>query len=404
MPRIRFGIICQLSLTALVLVPCSSEAIPRFSLLTGTRCSVCHFNPQGSGLRTQLGWEMMNETGLVKWHGPDTSGIPATNTIFGGKFIPGADMRFQLVRESKTHQELLIPMQLTGSLGYIATPELSAYTNINFASLYVRSLTSTKGVFGTSAGLYPGETDYDAAIQYQPSISLPSIRVGMIEPSISIRQDDHTEFVHEEAAIQGTVLIPPYYNEMGAELTYEGIRWLTVNAGIFNSYNLAQVDPTIGVVKSNFDFSRPSISGRVMLWPQLLDQGLNGEVGASILANGSFKMYNVFTGVGLADKATIYVEGMYSKNADERITRNFSVLGNLELMSWLDIEWRYDYGQTEHYPGVDLGFSQAFLFGFEFFPAPYIELRPEYRVTQKNPLTGTGTFTGQWTGQIHLFY
>lgn len=386
-----------------------ARAIPRFSLLTGTRCSVCHFIPQGSGLRTSLGWEMMNETGLYKWHSAeeDTSSLapaPKTNGMLGGHFFPGGDARFQLVRESKTNQMMLIPMQLTGSLGVVATPELSAYTNINFASIYVRGLTNSKGLFGPSAGLYPGEADYDAAIQYQPSISLPSIRVGMIEPSTGIRQDDHTEFVREEAAIKGIVLIPPYYNEMGAELTYEGTRWLTVNAGLYNAYNLAQVDPTIGTITSNFDFSKPSMSARVMLWPQLLDQGLNGEVGASILTNGAFKMYNVFAGVGLADKATVYIEGMYCKNADQRIVRNFTVIGSMELITWMALEWRYDYGQTEYYPGQDLGFAQAFLFGLEFFPLPYVEIRPEYRVLQKNPLTGTGTFTGQWTGQIHIFY
>jgi hypothetical protein len=398
------------TLLLILFVHGSASAIPRFSLLTGTRCSACHFNPQGSGIRTTLGWEMMNETGMIKWHGPneqDTFAVPFpenNNTIFSKHLYWGGDARFQLVRESKTNQELLIPMQLSGELAYQASPELVAYTNINFASLYVRSLKTDTSIFGKSAGLYPGETDYDLALQYQPSQTLPSLRVGMIEPTVSIRQDDHTEYVHEEAALQGIALIPPYYNDIGAELTYEGIRWLTINAGIFNAYNLAQVDPTIGTVTSHFDFSKPTISARVMGWPQSLDLGLNGEIGGSVLMNGAFHMYNGFVGVGLADKSSIYFEGMYAKNADERIIRNFSVLGSMELVQWLALEWRYDYGQTELYAGRDLGFSNAFLLGLEYFPLPYIELRPEYRVTQKNPLTGTGTFTGQWTGQIHIFY
>jgi hypothetical protein len=400
---------CSL-LLSLIVITSNAWAIPRFSLLTGTRCSACHFNPQGSGIRTSLGWEMMNETGLVKWHGAnaeDTLAVPypeRNNTILNKHLFWGGDARFQLVRESKTHQELLIPMQLSGGLAYQPTPEFSAYTNINFASLYVRSLKTDTSIFGKSAGLYPGETDYDLAVQYQPSQTLPSIRVGMIEPSISIRQDDHTEFVHEEAALQGLALIPPYYNELGAEVTYEGIRWLTVNAGIFNSYNLSLIDPSIGTVKNNLDFSKPSLSARVVGWPQSLDLGLNGEVGASVLTNGSFHMYNAFAGIGLADKSSIYVEGMYAKNADNRIIRNFTVMGSMELLPWLATEYRYDYGQTELYAGRDLGFANAFLFGLEFFPLPYIEIRPEYRIMDKNPLTGTGTFTGQWTGQIHIFY
>ena len=381
------------------------KAIPRFSLLTGTRCSVCHFNPQGSGVRTELGWEMMNKVGLSQWSNPadDTSGKLPSNLMFDGHAVPGGDARFQLVRLSTTGQELLIPMQLSGSLGLIANQQLTASTNINLASIYVRAKLGTAAV-GTTAGLYSGETDYDAMIQYQPDITLPSIRVGMIQPSIGVRQDDHTEFVREESAINGTPLFAPYYNDVGAELTYEGIRWLTINAGVFNAKNLALADPSIGTVTGTFDFSHPTMSARVMLWPQDLEKGLNGELGASILKNGSFEMFNVFAGIGLADKSTIYIEGLYGKNADDRIIRNFSVLGSMELLQYLAIEWRYDYGQTELAPGQALSFAHGFLFGLEFFPWPYIEIRPEYRLLQTNPFYGQGTYQGQWTGQIHVFY
>src|SRR5205814_9762116 len=138
---------------------------------------------------------------------------------------------------------------------------------------------------------------------------------------------------------QGVTLIPPYYNEIGAELTYEGMKWLTVNAGLYKSDNLALIDPTV-------DPTKPSLSARVMLWPQLLDQGLNGEAGGSVFLNGDFKMYNGFVGIGLADKATFYLEGMYATNAEQRIVRNFTVIGSMELVTWLALEWRYDYGET----------------------------------------------------------
>ena len=395
------NVICVMAIAyvfCLTFFAAKCEAIPRFSLLTGTRCSACHFDPQGSGLRTELGWEMMNQTGLFQWGGPDTSAISPTNMLFNGMVVPGGDARFQLVRLSTTGQELLIPMQLTTSLGFIPTPTVTMFTNINWASVYVRSQPTF------SSSLYPGETDYDATLMYQPGVTLPSIRVGMIEPSISIRQDDHTLFAHQEAAIQGIALIPPYYNEVGAELTYEGMKWLTVNAGIFNAKNLAQIDPSVGTITSSLDFSHPTLSARVVLWPQLLDQGLNGELGGSILVNGSFRMLNGFAGIGLADKASLFFEGLYNKDAADRIVRNWSVIGSLELTSWLAAEWRYDWGMTEVYPGQALGYASAFLAGLEFFPFPYIEIRPEYRVFDKNPFYGTGTHTGQWTGQIHVFY
>ncbi len=388
-----------------------AEAIPMFSLLTGTRCSACHFDPQGSGLRTELGWSTMNYTGLLQWIGEDTSGIPRTNEILNGMVVPGGDARFQLVRDSKTNQELFIPMQLSTSLGFQPNHQVAIYTDINWASVYVRGITNPKDLFGTTSALYPGETDYDLTLQYQPDIALPSIRVGMIEPSLSIRQDDHTLFTSMDA-VNNITLIPPYYNEIGGEFTYEGIRWLTVNAGVFNAYNLAQIDPMIGAVKPStflnltqyYSLPHPSFSGRIVLWPQLLDQGLNGELGGSALVNGSFELLNGFAGIGLADKATFFVEGLYSKDAADRIVRNFSVIGSLQLAPWLIPEWRYDWGMTEVSPGQSLGWATAFLFGFEFFPWPYIEIRPEYRVTDITPFYGTGTHTGQWTAQLHLFY
>src|SRR5438552_16533690 len=112
-PRLIVFTACSISIS--IAIASESKAIPRFSLLSGTRCSVCHFDPQGSGLRTQLGWEMMNETGLVKWHGPDTSAESPTNSWYGGRVVPGGDARFQLVRVSTTNQELFIPMQLSAS-------------------------------------------------------------------------------------------------------------------------------------------------------------------------------------------------------------------------------------------------------------------------------------------------
>ena len=345
----------------------------------------------------------MNETGMAKWSGPDTSIVPPTNSYLKGLVPIGGDARFQLVRISQTNQELLIPMQLSTSFGIVPNHQVAVYTDINWASVYVRHAPQPKDLFGATNGLYPGETDYDATIQYEPRIDLPSIRAGMIEPSISIRQDDHTVYTSADA-VNNIALIPPFYNEIGAELTYEGLRWLTVNAGVFNAYNLAQVDPTIGAVSSNFDFKLPTKTARIVLWPQLIDQGINGELGGSILQNGSFRMFNGFGGIGLADKASFFIEGLYCKDAASRIVRNFSIIGTYRLVDWLTAEWRYDWGQTEEYPGKGLGFANAFLIGFEYFPLPYIEVRPEYRVTQVNPFVGTATYTGQWTGQIHFFY
>jgi hypothetical protein len=368
---------------------------------------------------------MMNQTGLWQWKRAkpttDTSSIDnllgagdqeqaatniGTNTWFDGKVVPGFDARGEIANSSTTGKRVFIPMQFTTSIAYIPTEQLSLYTNINLASIEERI---------RGGNLYPGQTDFDAAIQYAASPTLPSIRVGMIQPSVGIRQDDHTEYVRRVAAPTNSYpnrinLLPAYYNDFGAEVTYEGIHLLTVNAGVFNAKNLSEIEPSIlGIdnpMTSNFSLKHPTISGRVMLWPQSLEWGINTEVGASAMVNGDFRMFNGFAGFGLADKATFYVEGMYSDNADQRRLHNWTVIGTYKLFDWLTAHMRYDWAETEYdaLSPTELGYAQMFLFGFEFYPLPYIELRPEYRQEQQTAVYGPWKFTGEYTIQLHLFY
>lgn len=427
MKRLLF---CVIGLVTFIGLASDASALPRFSLLTGTRCSACHVNPQGSGLRTELGWQMMNETGLLQWQrkaSVETSDDPfaeleasadttpsaepeiPTNTLYDGLLIPGLDTRLQWVKLSTTGERKIIPMQLTPYLAIVPSHELSIYGAFNLGAvlykLRKKDVTiDSKTVRVSVNSTYPGQADYEAAVQYQPHYSLPGIRVGMIQPSIGIRHDDHTVFTRREVGLFGSNLMPPNYNDVGAELTYEGMPWLTINAGIFNAYHLSQAEGSIGTVENMFDFAQPTVSARVMLWPQLLDNGINGEFGASILKNGDFHMINVFGGFGLADKATFFVEGVYSRNANDRIVRNISVIGSYQIYPWLAANWRYEWAQTELYKSIDLGHAQAFVAGLEFFPFPFIELRPEYRVFERVPFAQAAKRDASYTVQLHLFY
>jgi hypothetical protein len=344
----------------------------------------------------------MNEVGLFKWSSPPADGeegllsTPATNLMANGLIMPGIDVRVQQVKLSTTGKPAFIPMQLSPYLAVLPAKELTLYGNYNIAGAIYR--------MREGKSTYPGQSDWEAAVQYQPDITLPSIRVGMIQPSIGIRHDDHTVFARREIALNAVNLIPPYYNEIGAEATFEGLKWLTLNAGIYNAYNLAQVDPSIGIVNKQFDFATPSMSARVQLWPQLLDDGINGQLGASIFTNGELRMINVFAGFGLADKATFLIEGVHARNASDRIVRNFSVMGSYQIRSWLSAHWRYEWGQTEMFDGIDLSHANAFIFGAEFFPFPFVEIRPEYRYFERNPFSEPREHTGQYTVQLHLFY
>src|SRR5436305_13808036 len=87
-------------LITLMVWTAQTQALPRFALLTGTRCSACHVNPQGGGQRTELGWSYLNQIGAFN---PESVGIPktpddATNSYWDGIVSFGLDARFEDAR------------------------------------------------------------------------------------------------------------------------------------------------------------------------------------------------------------------------------------------------------------------------------------------------------------------
>lgn len=352
-------------------------ALPRFALLTGTRCSACHFNPTGGGIRNELGFMAMNTVGMVQ---PDSLGLSAlsseSNTFWEGVFAFGFDARLQVAKTGRPPSEKrkVIPMQLAPAAALMPTDWLTLF-----------------GSYNVGKARYPGQTSFDVAALIQPGITAPSLKVGHIQPSVGMRQDDHTMFARREVAMNVTPLLAPNYNEWGAEITYEGLRWLTLNAGAYSASNLSQSEPTV-------DAAKPSYLGRLQLWPQFFDEGINAQVGGSWYGNGQFQMAAGFGGFGIADRATFFAEGTYSRNATGRQIRNWMLQSTFQLRDWLALEWRYEWAQTED-PVQGLFHANALVAGLQIFPFPMLELRPEYRYFENDNYR-----MGQWAIQFHLFY
>lgn len=367
-------------LPLLAMTVAQATALPRFSLLTGTHCSACHFSPHGSGIRTELGWSAMNQVGA--FDPADSSGIgalfsAASNTYFDGLLTVGFDARLQMARlgvPPGLPERKIIPMQVAPYLGVsLMEEELRGYV-----------------MYNAGPTRYPGQGHVEAAVIYQPEILWPSLQAGLFQPPIGIRYDDHTMFTRRNAP-SNSYLIPPNFTELGAQVNYE-TSWASASAGVFSAHNLSMADPT---VESN----KPTLSGQVMLWPQLLDEGINGELGATALVNGDFRMINLFAGIGLSDQATLNAEVMLSKNAAERSITNFTVQGSYQTTQWLALEARYERGKTT-LPGANDEEAESIVVGAQIFPIPFVELRPEYRLFTKKDVYRLG----QYTLQLHLFY
>lgn len=300
-----------------------------------------------------------------------------TNLLADGLYWFGLDTRLQMAKLGRPPQDRrkFIPMQIAPSVTVWPTDWLTIY-----------------GLYNAGPLRYPGQTAFEAAAIVQPGILLPSLKVGHFQPTTGLRWDDHTIFVRRDPAGSGGPVIAPNYSEYGAELWYEGDALISATAGVFTSNRLARAN-------RGTDSAKPAFSARLMLWPQLLDEGINTNVGASILANNDFHLLTTFAGVGLADVAGVEGELAMIQNGGDLRLRNYTINGFWQLWPWLIAEGRLEKGEAFPADGSASLTATSYVAGLEFFPLPYIELRPEYRYLDTREYT-----LAQYSLQLHLFY
>ena len=168
-------------------------ALPRMTLMSGNRCSNCHVNPQGSGTRNEFGYMTMAQNGAVTWGklGWQSFHELSDNRLMDGRITLGMDLRTQMAKfgvpqwaenpttkliEKQDPSRLVIPMQQQFGASVKITETLSVAGSVNLAHFF---------------RAYSGQSPYDAWLRFAPDPELPSIRVGMIQPSMGIRHDDH---------------------------------------------------------------------------------------------------------------------------------------------------------------------------------------------------------------------
>ncbi len=383
-----------------------AQALPRMSLTAGTPCSACHVNVQGGGGRTEIGWGSMALTGAFTYDqlGLDALNDQETNLLFNGYASIGLDARGQLARLGRPTLEVgddgqtmtvppgrvFFPMQIQPYLTVSPSDKVKLY------GTYALGPNSSSGE--VCDAVYAGQSCFEAQAIVQYSPSAPTIRVGQMQPSIGIRHDDHTMLIRGDASQPRQPLIAPNYADVGAELSYHPRYWFQTEVGGFWARNLAEAvrDPRV-VAPTD-----PAALGRVMFSPRYdFDGGgaLLSWVGASLYLAGKLRLENYFVGLGLLNLGSLMVEASRSTRGDEadHATLNLMTVLSIPIKDWLVVEGRVERG-TASVRGEAFE-TRAAVASLQFFPLPYIELRPEYRYTD------TDTYRlGQYTLQVHLFY
>ena len=435
--RLGLFIIC-------VLAPTFVLAVPRMSMTAGTPCATCHVNPSGSGLRTDVGFDTSRELALVSVYDLMQGPRPLEKNMgevfsesshqwLDNLVSTGIDVRLQWAHlgepkavyaedGTQTVQEpnmSMFPMQIQPYLRIGLGKEWSVYGS------YALGPDTHKGEACDT--VFEGQSCFDAALQYENEAGL-TVRTGMIQPTIGMRWDDHTILTRGDAAQRRVPIIPPNYAEWGIEGAYQPVSSFRSELGVFHTQNLAASvgggpnDPNVWPVAyllrlsylPHFQFGGSSASEDD--WDDDDDEEddddddddeeeiaftppTNGHVwvSASLYGSHEFNLVTGTVGVGLSNGLAVYTEVSHSIQGEDYTTLNGMLGTAFAFVDYAVPSVRVERAQTD--TGLETFTVEAFVASIEFFPFPFVEIRPEYRIVKTKDY-----LFGQPTVQLHIFY
>lgn len=405
-----------------LLIPMASQATVRMSLTAGTPCEGCHYQQNGGGGRTEMGWESMNKSalltydkiGLTRLHKQNSSSLVHRDSL---QITPGFDFRMQGARlgiptyqfDATTKQTEVvnpdfswIPMQAQAYLGMV-------YKNLTVYGSFSPSKKTGTSTYCNSTP-YPGMTCYQAFIGYKITPEL-KIRAGRFMPSIGMQYDDHTMMVRsaigfdQGSSRRGYPVIPPTFAEFGAEINYQPMRWMKLDLGVFDTKNLKS---SINSLNYTASADRPLINARLTFFPHISIGGekakkaddfddfdapppsppqiIHSWFGASIANTTDFNMINSFMGLGIPQGLSLVVEHSYNQRLSGFKTNNIMASLFYAPKTWISFHIRAERAKSQYHSDFNNTISpmlsptmNQYVAGLEFFPIPYVEIRPEYR-------------------------
>lgn len=373
---------------------------PQYSILQtyGAKCSSCHVNVQGGGVRTVGGWLARKDISLINPSFIGLKGlfdqITARNSYFDDKLIFGFDARVQSARWGGG---------IAGSRRDYMFMQASPYLVVSpFEWLWA------EGFYNIAYNLekskrYPGQQAYAFSLNLKPIESLPSLRVGYFQPPIGQKWDDHTMFVRTAIAQFGRhLIVPTDYAEWGAQLDYENIPWLSLSVGAFSGNNLTVLTArdkngkTIRLVDSN----SVGFAARGMLSPEVI-QGVNSYLGGSFYLNRDYYISSAFLGVGLPDRLSLIGEYVRTEKKDSRLTLSFLLDLTYQVTEAVLPFVRAERSILKDKDQNKPIYATQLVFGSHIILLPSLDFLVEYRILNREHLE---KYSAQWAFQLHFYY
>jgi hypothetical protein len=410
-----------LIMLAFLLVSELSLTRPQYSILQtyGTKCTNCHTNPNYGGARNFGGFLARKDIALIQ---PDDIGLAGLydflsegTELFDGMVNWGFDARLQNARWAQTSRKEEVRKD-----GEVIRPNIERKTMLMqlmpYVQVHATDWLRIDGMYNFSYDIhddmrYPGQQAYYVGVTIQPWQELPSLRVGFINPPISVDYDDHTLLVRQVAGLGRSMpLIPADYAELGFEINYDGIPWLNASFGMYESKKLSKLlADGMPIVNENTMSSVMNLS----VHPKL-DYGLQGFAGVSHFFNSSLKtddgiyfgnnyftISSVYLGFGLADKVALIAEYVMANKQNVMEVNNYLLELTYQIMEPIYVYGRYEIGNTDILRTGQTWEAKQYVLGAHIYPLPFIDLIPEYRIYDRADVPGT---SAQWAFQIHIFY
>lgn len=404
---------------ATMMATSEATAHPRMSATSGAPCTTCHYNADGGGMRTEIGWDIQKHTGIVEHDSTGMSFLDnrETNRVLDWMAL-GADVRFQMARTIDAPSptvgddgnpvvnlpsQRIFPMQAQPYVWLDPIDEVSFY-----GSYPLNNELFDGELCGVS---YPGQTCGQAYLEGSPSASLPKVRAGVFRPSTGIRHDDHTMVTYLQDPSSGLSTVqPPNYGELGVEASYQPRYWIKVEAGGYRSDQLATAIDNELMGADVVERSDVGYLGRLTYYPRFdfgPDRSFFGWVGASMHGAGDYRNDQAFVGMGWLDRGSVMMELSHLDFGDdaERRTINASATSTVQIEEWLVPYVRVEQSIARG-DGTDRDRRRAATAGMQFYPIPFVKLQPEYRFARySHPEDDrVGWSMGQYFVQLHLFY
>ncbi len=362
----------------LIIFAINGYALPRFALRQGARCSDCHIDPTGGGMRNSggfhFGWRVLP---LI---------YPADkNFKFGNHIGPnikiGIDYRTQYLYSQQFGKTTFQKMEGTLYSDIQLSDKIDAYAAYDFVN-------------ATWIGM--------AIAHILPNNSY--IKAGSFIPDYGLKIDDHTAYTRggdlgylfTTNKRQG-LIFDPRYSITGAEIGYNigevGLITASVGSPVPLDFN---TDPTYTI---NAMFN-PVIANKYALMLGASFMTFKGPlIYTQLPTEHKVTMYGGYLGLGVGN---FTITGEYDIAHDyEAVGTNSSaamVQGAYVLFKGLEAVVRYDLFN----PNISVSNDQVsrIVAGFEFFPYSFIEIRPQYRFQFETPQVKNDSFVLQF----HFYY